>query len=118
VSILASCSSDSSSSTKSSGAGTSAGTATITKFDVPESVSCPAGGPPNTTFSASWSTEGAAHVALILDGHTEPETDKPSGTASVQVHCDAIPHTVVLAAYDAKDDHTVQRKILKTILPS
>jgi hypothetical protein len=33
------------------------------------------------------------------------------------VHCDAVPHTVVLRALDEQSHPTTQEKILKTALP-
>ncbi len=75
-------------------------------------------GGPSTTFSVQYATSDAKHQDLIVDGRVVPGTDSPSGSVEAPVHCDAVPHTVVLIAYDATEHRTAEQKILMTLLPS
>jgi hypothetical protein len=88
------------------------GTAKITALDVPESVEC--GGKTSTTVSISYATEGAKKRELYVDGRKEQGTDAASGTVSSLLHCDPLPHTVDLIAYDAHGGKTVLEKKVVT----
>lgn len=90
------------------------GTATITSFDVPASVQCTGG--PSITFSVTYATQGAAYQQLIVDGRAGDRLTAASGTIEAPVHCDALKHTVVLAAYDKADGLTSQAKYLDTVV--
>jgi hypothetical protein len=90
------------------------GTATITAFTVPDSVACGSG--PSTTVSITYAVSGAKSQAIFLDGR-QTSLPSASGSVSVPVHCDAVPHTVVLRALDEQSHPTTQEKILKTALP-
>jgi hypothetical protein len=111
------CSGDSGSSDASTTSTSAApGRATIAKFDVPESIQC-AANTPSTTFAVTYEVSGAKRQQLLVDGRVEPGTDAASATlAAVPVHCDAVPHTVVLVAYDASGKRTAEKKLLKTEL--
>jgi len=41
--------------------------------------------------------------------------DAPSGTVDAPVHCDGVPHTVALIAFDAKGARTSQVKLLAAV---
>jgi hypothetical protein len=90
------------------------GSATIQSFEVPTSVQCTNG--PSTTVTVKYATSGAASQRLIVDGRDIPGTDAPSGSVDVPVHCDALPHTVVLYLLDSRNRPTVQREFLETKL--
>lgn len=114
------CSDDSESgaATSTTAAADKPGTATISKFEVPETVQCEAN-TPSTTFPVTYEVTGAKRQQLLVDGRVEPGTDAASGTlAAVPVHCDAVPHTVVIVAYDDAGHRTADKKVLKTLLPS
>jgi hypothetical protein len=90
------------------------GAATITSFEVPESVDC--GTAPSTQVRVSYQTSGAESAQLVVDGRVEPGDD-PSATVEPLVHCDGLPHTVALSALDAAGRRTSQVKNLTTVLP-
>lgn len=92
------------------------GTAKIVSFDVPESVQCDGG--PSTMVAVSYATADAKSQQILVDGRATPGTDASKGTVQAQVHCDAIPHTVVLYVLDGQNRPTSQRKMLTTELPS
>jgi hypothetical protein len=88
------------------------GSAKITTFEAPSSVAC--SGHPSVTFSVQYETTGAKYQQLIVDGRAYPPSEAPSGAMAAPVHCDALQHTVVLAAYDGKGRLTSQAKYLAT----
>ena len=104
----------------SSAAGTSTtaseapGTAKITSFEVPASVDC--GGKTSTMVTVTYATTGAKKQDLYVDGRPEPGTDAPSGSLQTTVHCDLLPHTFVLIAYDAAGRRTPVEKKMTTKL--
>jgi hypothetical protein len=88
------------------------GSAQITTFDVPASLQC--GSNTSTTFTVTYATAGAAKQNLLVDGRPTPLTDA-SGAVNVPVHCDNLPHTVVLYLTDSKGRATSQQKLLTTV---
>lgn len=90
-----------------------AGTAKVASFDVPASVEC-AASDTDTTFTVSWKVTDAQKSVIQLDGAPIPETDQRSGSVQASVHCDPLPHDVVLIATDANGHLTTDRKILTT----
>jgi hypothetical protein len=120
VVVLAAAACDSSSSSGDAAPSTTqkSGAAKIVSFDVPATVQC-AANTPSTTFAVSYDVSGAKRQELLVDGRVEPGTNAASATlSSVPVHCDAVPHTVVIVAYDANNRRTAMQKILKTLAPS
>jgi hypothetical protein len=89
------------------------GTAKIVSFDVPASASCGASDT-NTTFQVSWNVTGAKKSVIQVDAAPVPGTSDLSGTAQATVHCDPLPHDVVLIATDANGHLTTDRKIIET----
>ena len=90
------------------------GSAKITRFDVPESVDC--GGKTSTVVEISYTTEAAKTQELVVDGLPIDGTDAASATLQVPVHCDTLPHTVVLVARGASKQPTIRQKNLMTEL--
>jgi hypothetical protein len=90
------------------------GSAKITKFEVPSTVSC--AGKTSVFVSVSYATDDAQSQTLVVDGLEVEGTDAPSATLDVRVHCDALPHTFVVIAKDADGRPTSQQKILTTQL--
>jgi len=89
--------------------------ATITKFVVPASVQCGKG--TSTTVPVSYAISGAQRQGISVDGRQDPLTS-PSGTIAPPVHCDPLPHTVTLFAYDAQGRLASAVKNLTTTLPA
>jgi hypothetical protein len=86
------------------------GTAQVTTFEVPQSVDC--GGKTSTTVDVQYATSGAKKRELYVDGRIVPGTDAASGRVSAPVHCDLLPHTFVMVAYDANGRRTpVEKKV-------
>ena len=116
---LAGCGSGGSSSAK-SGGGTTAttekaagtGTAKIVSYGVQDAAACP-DGKTFVTVPVTFDVSGAARVELMVDGRPL-KLDGTQGSKQVDVHCDPLPHTMVLVAYDAKDNTTFERKLLNT----
>jgi hypothetical protein len=90
------------------------GSAHITSFVVPASVKC--GAASKITVRVAYAVTGAARQELSIDGRN---LALPAASAAVseEVHCDGLPHTVALIAFDAKGAHTSQVKMLTTVLP-
>ena len=88
------------------------GTAKIDTLDVVPSVQC--GGKTSTTVQVHYATSGAAKQLLRVDGRDVPGTDAPTGTLNAPVHCDALPHTVVLFAFDSRGHRTVLQRMMIT----
>jgi hypothetical protein len=103
-------SSDDQASTTSSPAGH--GEATITALNVPTSVPCR--GKPSTTVAVSYATANATKVEMFVDGRPVDGVHSTSGNASPAVHCDGVPHDVVLRAVDKDGQPTILRKIVNT----
>lgn len=123
--LLASCGDSGSSAANDGGTGSSSttstttakpGTATIDKLDAPTSVQCT--GTSSTTIDISWATTGAAKNLLRVDGRDVPEATAASGTVTAPVHCDALPHTVALIAYDKNNAPTSKVVYTNTVLPT
>jgi len=89
--------------------------ATITKFVVPSSVRCDKG--TATTIPLTYAISGAQRQGVSVDGR-QTELTAPAGRAAPAVHCDPLPHTVTLFAYDAQGRLTSQVKQLTTIVPT
>jgi hypothetical protein len=96
---------------------TAAGTATIPVFEVPATAAC-AAGETSVTVKVQYQTAGAKRQRLLVDGADVPGLDEDQATLDVPVHCDTLPHTFVLVAYDANDQKTTQQKLLTTELAS
>jgi hypothetical protein len=118
---LSACSSDDAKASKSAATSpsttlgnTAAGSATIPLFDVPATVAC--GTETSTTVSVHYQTVGAKRQQLLVDGRDVPGTEAAEATLDVPVHCDTLPHTFVLVAYDSNDAKTTQQKLLTTEL--
>ena len=90
------------------------GSASITRFDVPETVDC--AGATSTVVEISYTTEKAKTQELVVDGLPVEGTDAASATLQVPVHCDELPHTVVLVARGASKQPTIRQKNLVTEL--
>ena len=113
--VLTGCGGDSSSSAQPKATTTTAdvpGTAKVTAFDVPASVACT--GATSTSVTVSYGTSGSSKQELYVDGAIVPGTDAASGTVSAPVHCDPLPHTFVMIAYDAAGHRTALEKKLTT----
>ena len=87
-----------------------AGTATIVAFTVPESVPC--GGKTSVTTTVTFQTTGAKTNEVYVDG--APVADVAADHADIEVHCDPLPHTVVLTAVDGDGGRTTDKKLLTT----
>ena len=109
---------DSGASAQSSDTTTAApGSAEITSLIVPRSVSCPAG-TTSVPATVSYTATGAESLQIILDGLEIDGARPPSGALEVRVHCDAVPHTVVLIAKDDAGRPTAEQRLLTTELQS
>jgi len=114
VTLLSACGGSDSSGTAKKAAATdnAPGTAVISSFDVPDTVEC--GGKTSTTVPVTYATSEADQQELYVDGRLEPGTDGATGSLSVPVHCDPLPHTFVLIAYDAQHRRTAREKKVVT----
>jgi hypothetical protein len=114
VAAMAACSGDSSSGAQKPATSTSeaAGDAKVTSFEVPASAEC--AGSTSTTVTVSYATSGASKQELYVDGRTVPGTDATSGSVTAPVHCDPLPHTFVMIAYDTAGRRTALEKKLTT----
>jgi hypothetical protein len=113
--LIAACSGSSASTnstTSTSDAGSAPGTAQIAAFDVPASAQC--GGKTSTMVPVHYAVTGSTKQLLRVDGRDVPGTEATSASLSVAVHCDPLPHTFVLVAYDAKGRRTALQKLLTT----
>jgi ABC-type glycerol-3-phosphate transport system substrate-binding protein len=88
-----------------------AGTARIDAFEAPDMVQC--GTATSTNITVTYTTSGAAKQVLLVDGREVP-LDAPSGSAQAALHCDALPHTVVLYLTDSDGHHSSEKKIVMT----
>ena len=115
---LAACSSGSSASSEKSTSATTIpanpdpGKAAINAFDVPASVRC-GQGTTSTSVSVTYATTGAKTSKLLVDGRPTA-LSSASGSVDAPVHCDSLPHTFVLFAYDAQGRYTSQQKLVTT----
>lgn len=115
---VAGCSSDNSSAKSSGATATTAkggdvpGTAKVTSFEVPATADC--AGATSTSVTVTYTTEGAKKQELYVDGRITPGTDATSGSVVAPVHCDPLPHTFVLVAYDPNGRRTATEKKLTT----
>jgi hypothetical protein len=107
---LAGCGDSSSGSTppKSTSTTRPATAAAITTFDVPASVPCT--DVTKTTVTVGYATTNARKVQLYVDGLAQPNVPM-SGSLTVPVHCDALPHDVVVRALDRNGHPTVSKKV-------
>jgi hypothetical protein len=116
--LLGACSSGSGSSGAANTAATSStaavpGTAKVVSFESPGSVACAADAT-SATFTLSWKVTGAKKTVVQVDGSPVPRTDAPNGSAQADVHCDPLPHDVVLIATDSGGHFTTARNIVNT----
>lgn len=117
VSALAACGgSDSSTDAKADGTTTTAvakpGVAKVTSLTVPPSVDC--GTDTSTTFTIDYATEQADSVELYVDGAKQDGRFSTTGSESVPVRCDGLPHDVVVRAIDADGNATVGKTQITT----
>jgi hypothetical protein len=114
---LASCSDDSSSgaakATTVPPTAVKGGDAAIATFTVPASVPC--NGKTSVTVAVDYKITGAKKAEISVDGRSQP-LDSMKGSVSPEVHCDTLPHTVVLLAYDAQNRKTAEQKLVMTNL--
>lgn len=92
------------------------GNAVITKLDAPATVAC--NGATSTKVTVSYATTDAASKQLLVDGLRIDGTDPASADLEVPIHCDQLPHTVVLVAKDSAGGKTVQQTMVTTELGS
>jgi hypothetical protein len=90
------------------------GNAQITTLDAPASIAC--NGKTSTTVRIAYATTGAASKQLLVDGLHIDGTDPADGQLDVPVHCDQLPHTVVMVAKDADGGKTVKQTMVTTDL--
>ena len=88
------------------------GDAQITSFEVPASAEC--AGKTSTTVTVSYATKDAEKRELYVDGRPVAGTERSSGSVDAAVHCDPLPHTFVMVAYDAENHRTALEKKLTT----
>ncbi|HEX5586837.1 MAG TPA: hypothetical protein VFZ17_05975 [Acidimicrobiia bacterium] len=115
VALLFGACSDSSGSAADTPATTAAdarGSAEILSLDAPGSVDC--AGATKMTVAVTYSTSGAASQRLVVDGLPIDGVTQPSATVDVPVHCDPLPHTVVLIAKDAQGGRTTKQLTVET----
>jgi hypothetical protein len=89
-----------------------AGDAQVTKLEAPGSVDC--AGATFTTISITYATSGAKSQQLVVDGLPVTGADVASGTFDVPVHCDPLPHTVVVEARDSTGRPTTKSTTVTT----
>ena len=87
--------------------------AKVTALTAPASVAC--NGSTSTTVAVNYTTAGAVREELYVDGRPEPIT-AAGGTVSVAVHCDALPHSIVVIAYDAQGRSAPRSLKIETVL--
>ena len=90
------------------------GNAKITTFVVPAAVPCPTGST-FVTVPVQYAASGADRMKLLVDGR-QVKLDGTQGEAKADVHCDPLPHTFVVVAYDSAGGRTVEQKLLNTNL--
>ena len=90
--------------------------AAISRFEVPASIDCQSGHT-SASFPVSYATTGAKTVVISVDGLPVPGSDAVSADLTAQVHCDPLPHQVVIVAADANDRQVDQQKVLATNVP-
>lgn len=88
------------------------GEATITRFEMPASVTCH--GSVDISIIAKYATTGATSVAFLNDGTQVRGTAPTSGTFDIPLRCDGTAHTIVLSAVDDQGRTTVQSKAVLT----
>ena len=88
------------------------GVATVAKLDVPPSVEC--GTKTSSTFTMIYATTQAKSVELYVDGARQSGDHPTSGSATVPVRCDGLPHDVVVRAIDADGNATVGKTQITT----
>jgi hypothetical protein len=64
--------------------------------------------------TVGYATSGASKQELYVDGRPVPGTDVATGSVTAPVHCDPLPHTFVMIAYDAAGRRTALEKKLTT----
>ena len=89
------------------------GAAKITTFEVPTSVDC--NGKTNVDVTLNYALTSAKQMQINVDGRPYKLNDA-QGSQVVNVHCDALPHTMVMIAYDDKGRRTAEQKLLTTNL--
>ena len=73
------------------------GTAKVVSFEVPATVACTAGST-SASFPVRWKVQGAKTTVVQVDAKPVPHTSAASGSADAEVHCDPLPHDVVVIA--------------------
>jgi hypothetical protein len=92
------------------------GSAQITKLDAPATVAC--NGATSTKITVSYATTGASSKQLLVDGLRIDGTDQAAADIEVPIHCDTLPHTVVMVAKDGSGGKTVKQTMVTTELGS
>jgi hypothetical protein len=90
-----------------------ASSAAIVTLDVPASVHC--GGATSTVVPVAYAVTGSVRRELDVDGLAGPALAKQSGLVRAPVHCDALQHTAVLVAVDARGARTTRTKTFATV---
>jgi hypothetical protein len=105
------------------------GAASIVSLDVPASIDCRDAKVTFVRMPVTYTTTGATTVKVLVDGRDITEsmpttgtvvsgsvpdaTSLPtSGSVTASVHCDAVPHTLVIQAIDRDGQPTSEKKIV------
>jgi hypothetical protein len=115
---LASCSGDSSNNAAKAATtvpptAVKGGDAAIDTFTVASSAAC--NGKTSVTVAVDYKISGAKKAELSVDGRPQA-LDSMQGSVSPVVHCDTLPHTIVLVAYDSQNRKTAEQKLVVTTL--
>jgi hypothetical protein len=92
-----------------------AGTATITTFVVPRSVEC--GAATSTVVPITYAVTGSVRREVDIDGLTGAPLPRERATVRPPVHCDALEHTAVIVAIDARGARTTRTATFATVGP-
>jgi len=84
----------------------------ITSLTVPPSVDC--NGKTSVDITIGYAVEGAAKQEVLVDGRQVDGTEQPTGSLDTWVHCDSLPHTIVVVGYDARGRHTSKQLMVTT----
>jgi hypothetical protein len=115
IAALTGCSDSSSGASGASTTTTTAASASdvkITSLTAPASVDC--NGKTSVDITIGYAVEGATKQQLLVDGRQVDGITEPSASVTTWVHCDSLPHTIVVVGYDARDRHTSKQAMLTT----
>jgi hypothetical protein len=71
-------------------------------------------GQTSTKVQLGYATTGAKKVEIYIDGGLTAGSNPASGTVTVDVHCDGLPHTFVVRALDAAGNPAVAQSLVTT----